>query len=76
MIDHNHISSALQIINPGTNKYSENAFEIWVDYEQKKIPNVYFNKAKAMLNEGQYRAKSDAIAYLSGIIMMHKDYIV
>jgi hypothetical protein len=75
-IDHNHISSALKILDPNMNKYSKSAFDAWIAYQQTKTMNVYYNKAKVMLNEGEYRVKSDAAAYLSGIIIVHDDYIV
>lgn len=75
-IDHNHISSALKILIPNANKYDKSAFEVWLSYQQTKTPNIYFNKAKAMLNKDDYRVKSDAASYLSGIIIVHDDYVI
>ena len=75
-IDYNHISSALKILDPNTTKYSTSASDAWIAYQQTKTMNIYYNKAKAMLNEDNYRVKSDAAAYLSGIITVHDDYIV
>lgn len=74
-IDQNHISSALKILIPDTNKFTKSAFDTWLLYQQTKTMNVYFNKAKGMLNKDDYRVKSDAAAYLSGIIIVHDDYI-
>jgi hypothetical protein len=74
-IDFNHVSSALKILIPNKNKYDESAFEVWLTYQQNKVTNVYFNKVKAMLNKDEYRVKSDAAAYLSGIIIVHDNFI-
>ena len=74
-IDHKHLSSALKILEPNVNKYDKSAFEAWLLYQQHKTTNIYFNKAKAMLNKDDYRVKSDAAAYLSGIIIVHDDFI-
>ena len=75
-IDHSHISAALRIINPRMmTMYDTSAFETWIAYEAKKIPNACFNIAKTMLNKDQYRVKSDAAAYLSGILILHDDYM-
>jgi hypothetical protein len=74
-IDQNHVSSALKILIPDTNKFTKSAFDTWLLYQQTKTMNVYFNKAKGMLNKDDYRVKSDAAAYLSGIIIAHDDYI-
>lgn len=67
-IDHKHLSSALKILEPNVNKYDKSAFEAWLLYQQHKTTNIYFNKAKAIL-------KSDAAAYLSGIIIVRDDFI-
>ena len=75
-IDFNHISSALKILIPNNNKFTKSAFDTWFLYQETKTMNVYFNKAKGMLNKDNYRVKSDAAAYLSGIIIVHDDYIV
>jgi hypothetical protein len=75
-IEHNHISSALRIINLTEDKYSTPAAEVWEAYQRKQIPNIHFNKAKALLNAGEYRVKNDAVAYLSGIIMVHEGHII
>ena len=74
-INHSHVSSALKILEPNTNKYDKSASETWLLYQQTKTNNVYFNKAKAMLNKDEHRVKSDVAAYLSGIIIVHDDYI-
>lgn len=74
-IDQNHISSALKILDPTINKFSKSAYNTWLLYQQTKTTNIYFNKAKAMLNEDDYRVKSDAAAYLSGIIIVHDNYV-
>lgn len=74
-IDYHHVSAALKILNLDTSKYSISARDAWIAYYQTKVTNVYFNKAKGMLNKDDYRVKSDAAAYLSGIIMVHDDYI-
>jgi hypothetical protein len=71
-IDYNHISSALRIINPDDiTMYTTSAYDTWILYQAKKVQNAYFNKAKAMLQKDNYRVKSDAAAYLSGIIILH-----
>ena len=75
LIYYNHVSSALKILLSNTNKYDKSAYETWLLYQQTKTKNVYFNKAKAMLNKDEYRVKSDAAAYLSGIIIVHDNYI-
>jgi hypothetical protein len=75
LIYYNHVSSALKILLPNTNKYSDSASETWILYQQTKTKNIYFSKAKAMLNKDDYRVKSDAASYLSGIIIVHDDYI-
>ena len=76
-IDHSHISAALRIINPRTmTMYDTSAFETWILYQAKKTPNACFNAAKSMLSKDQYRVKSDAAAYLSGILILHDDYMV
>lgn len=74
-IDFNHVSSALKILIPDNNKFSKSAHDTWLLYQQTKISNIYFNKAKGMLNKDGYRVKSDAASYLSGIIIVHDDYI-
>ncbi len=75
-IDYSHISAALRIINPRTlTMYDTSAFETWIAYQAKKIPNACFNTAKSMLQKDDYRVKSDAAAYLSGILMLHDDYM-
>ena len=75
-IDPDHLSSALKILFPDVNKYNESAHDAWLAYKQYKTTNIYFNKAKGMLNENDYRVKSDAAAYLSGIIIVHDNFIV
>jgi len=75
-IDHVYISAAMRIINPSDlAMYDASALDTWITYQAKKIPNVHFNVAKAMLNKDGYRVKTDAVAYLSGILIVHEDYI-
>jgi len=75
-IDYTHISAALKILAPNISKYSSSAYETWIEYQKTKVTNYYFKKSKGMLNEDNYRVKNDAAAYLSGIIIVHDDYLL